>query len=55
LREERRLRIFENRVLRRIFGLKRDEVRGSGENYIMRSLMFCTAHPILFGRSNREE
>ena len=28
LREERRLKIFENRVLRRIFGLKRDEVTG---------------------------
>jgi hypothetical protein len=27
LREEHRLRVFENRVLRRIFGLKRDEVR----------------------------
>jgi hypothetical protein len=26
LREEHRLRMFENRVLRRIFGLKRDEV-----------------------------
>jgi len=26
--EERRLRIFENRVLRRIFGPKRDEVTG---------------------------
>jgi hypothetical protein len=26
LREERRLRVFENRVLRRIFGAKRDEV-----------------------------
>jgi len=24
--EERRLRVFENRVLRRIFGTKRDEV-----------------------------
>jgi len=29
LREERRLRLFENRVLRTIFGLKRDE--GTGE------------------------
>jgi hypothetical protein len=29
LREERRLRVFENRVLRRIFGPKRDEVAGS--------------------------
>jgi len=28
LREERRLRGFENRVLRRIFGPKRDEIRG---------------------------
>ena len=27
LREERRLRVFENRVLRRICGPKRDEVR----------------------------
>jgi hypothetical protein len=28
LREEYRLRVFENRVLRRIFSLKRDEVTG---------------------------
>jgi hypothetical protein len=28
LREEHRLRVFENRVLRRIFGPKRDEVKG---------------------------
>jgi hypothetical protein len=28
LREEHRLREFENRVLRRIFGPKRDEVTG---------------------------
>jgi hypothetical protein len=28
LREEHRLRVFENRVLRRIFGPKRDEVIG---------------------------
>jgi hypothetical protein len=27
-REERKLRVFENMVLRRIFGLRRDEVRG---------------------------
>jgi len=47
LREERRLRGFENRVLRRIFGPKMDEVTGSGENYIMRSSVICT-HKILF-------
>jgi hypothetical protein len=39
LREERRLRVFENRVLRRIFGPKRDETKGEWRNYIMRSLM----------------
>jgi hypothetical protein len=32
LRERRRLRVFEKMVLRRIFGPKRDEVKGSGEN-----------------------
>jgi hypothetical protein len=26
MRKERRLRLFENRVMRRIFGAKRDEV-----------------------------
>jgi hypothetical protein len=28
VREERRLRVFENRVLRRMFGRKRDEITG---------------------------
>ena len=28
LREERRLRVFENRVLRKVFGPNRDEVTG---------------------------
>jgi hypothetical protein len=37
LREECKLRVFENRLLRRIFGPDRDEVAGNGENYIMRS------------------
>jgi hypothetical protein len=31
LREEHRLRVFEKRVLRRIFGPKRDEVTGGWE------------------------
>ena len=48
LREKRRLRLFENRVLRRIFGPKRDEGHGSGENYITRSLMICIPHPVFF-------
>ena len=49
LREERRLRVFENRVLRRVFGPKRDEVTGNGENYIMRNLGIFTPYPILCG------
>ena len=55
LREERRLRVFENGMLRRIFGPKRDEVTGNGGNYVMRSFMICTAYPILLWWSNREE
>ena len=49
LKKERRLRVFEDRVLRGIFVPKRDEVTGNGENYIMRSLMIGTANQILFG------
>jgi len=48
LREEHRLRGFENRVLRRIFGPKKDEVTGDYRNYIMKSLTICTHHPTLF-------
>jgi hypothetical protein len=48
LREERRLSVFKNRVLRRIFGPKGDEVTGNGKNYIIRSLI-CSVHPIFFG------
>jgi hypothetical protein len=43
VREERRLRGFEYRALRRIY------LQGSGADYIMRSLMICTPHPIFFG------
>jgi hypothetical protein len=49
LREESRLRMYKNKVLRRILEPKRDEVKGSGENYIVRSLMICTPHQIIFG------
>jgi len=42
------VRVLENRVLRRIFGPKRDEVTGSGENYTKRSLIICNPHPIFF-------
>ena len=53
--QERRLRVFENSVLRGMFGAKRDEVTGqwrklhNKELNDLYCLMNCTAHPILFG------
>jgi hypothetical protein len=48
LREEHRLRVFETRVLRRIFGPKRDEVTGKLRNFII-----CTHSQISLGKSRR--
>jgi len=45
----RALKVLGNRVLRKVFGSKRYEVTGSGESYILKSLVICTAHQILFG------
>jgi hypothetical protein len=42
MREEQRLRVFEYRMLRRIFGPKRDEVMERLRNCIMRGLITCT-------------
>jgi hypothetical protein len=53
LREEHRLRVFENRVPRRIFGPKGDEVTGEWrklQNGGGGSFISCTHHQILFGR-----
>jgi len=47
--EELKMRLFECRVLRRIFGFKRDEVKRGGENYILRSLIISILRPIMFG------
>ena len=49
LREEHRLRVFENRGLRRILGPQRDEKTGSGENYIMRSLTIRLLMSYIYG------
>jgi hypothetical protein len=49
LREEHRLRVFENRVLRRIFGLKRDELTGEWRqlhNEELHSFMICTLRQV---------
>jgi hypothetical protein len=55
LRELHRLRVFENRVLRRIFGPKRDEITGEWRKLHNEELQFCTAPQILLGRSNQGE
>ena len=49
LREERRLRLFENRVLRRVFVPKRDEVTGEWRKLHKEELMDFTPYPILCG------
>jgi hypothetical protein len=38
--------VFENRVLKRIFGPKRDEVWENGENSIKRSFMICSLRQV---------
>jgi hypothetical protein len=55
IREEYRLREFENSVLRRKFGPKRDEVQDNGGSCTVRSFIFCTQLQILLGRSRQEE
>jgi hypothetical protein len=44
LREERSLRVFEAKVLRKIFMPKEGKYQETGENCIMRSSLVCTAH-----------
>jgi hypothetical protein len=39
LREEHRLRLFENRLLRRMFELTRDEMTEEWRNFIKRSFV----------------
>jgi hypothetical protein len=51
LREEHRLRVFENRVLRRIFEQKIDEQENGG-SVTMRGFIFYTPPQILLSRSN---
>jgi hypothetical protein len=52
LREEHRLRVFENRVLRRIFGPKREK-NDRGENCIMMNFITCILHRKMLGRLNQ--
>jgi len=55
LREERRLRVFENRVLRRMFGPRRDEVRGECGKLQNEELndLYCSPNIIRVTKSRR--
>jgi hypothetical protein len=46
--DERRLRVFENRVLRRIFGHKRDEVTGEWRKLHIEELSDLYCSPNIF-------
>jgi hypothetical protein len=49
--------VFENRVLKRIFGHKRDEVARweVGENCMMRSFIICTLNQIFLDTQFKED
>jgi hypothetical protein len=47
--------VFENRVLRRIFGPKKDEVTGEWRSCTVRSFIICTNLQISLGRSKQGE
>jgi hypothetical protein len=46
LREEHRLTLFKNWVVKKIPGAKREEGHETGENYILGSLIVCIARRI---------
>jgi len=52
LREEQRLRVFENRLLRRILNLRGKKWREAGEDFTLRSFLTCTFHQISLEWSN---
>jgi hypothetical protein len=47
--------VFENRLIRRIFGRKRDEVTGEWRNYTMRSFIFYIHPQMSLGKSSQGE
>jgi hypothetical protein len=46
MREECKLRVFENRVLRRIFGPKRDEMTGGWRKLHNKEIVICTLRQV---------
>jgi hypothetical protein len=44
--EEHKLRVFENRVVKRIFGPKKDGMTGGWRKLITRSFIICTLRQV---------
>jgi hypothetical protein len=55
LREEYRLRLFGNRVMRKLFETERDEVTGEWKRPNSEDLIICAPHEMFLRRSNEEE
>jgi len=55
LRGGSRLRVFENRVWRKIFGPKRDEITGEWRRLHIEELNDLYSSPNIIGRSSQEE
>ena len=55
MRKERRLRVFRKRMLRRIFGPKRDEVTGEWKRLHNEELYALYSSPNIIRVSNRED
>jgi hypothetical protein len=56
LREEHGLKVFENRMLRKIIRPKREEEKSKNiENYIMSSFMVCATHQILLAGTIKQD
>ena len=55
LRKERRLRVFKNRVWRRVFGPKRDEVTGEWRKLHNEELNYLYSLPNIVRVENRVE
>jgi hypothetical protein len=52
LREKRRLRVFENRMLRELFGSKRDEVTGDWRKLRNKELYDLQSPPHIYSYNN---